>query len=262
MSVRPGKSSPALSGVPPRPLTQRQFDERCAELRRLGASESEISDFKDRVQVKIPPPPALPKPRHGFEKGKSGNPGGRPKELTAVRELARQHTFTALNSLVQISRTGKNETARVQASTAILDRGWGKPVQPLVGDRDWLFPVGEVIEGRAVDEDARQRAIQALEAAFAEARELAPRLTSRLPSEVSEAEQRAASILSAAGEPEGVTLPSRRSGAAQCSRRPGKWTWRRFGQDCRDTPVGPSAQAHEGRVAAPERLRRPRQKDE
>jgi Family of unknown function (DUF5681) len=209
MAVRAGKSSPALSGGAPKPLTQRQYDERCAELRRLGATASEIADFRGRVQIKVPPPLGPPKPRHGFAKGVSGNPGGRPKELTAVRDLARQHTMTALNSLVEISQKGKSETARVLASNSLLDRGWGKPVQPLATDRDWLFPSGEVIEGRVVDEDARQQAIAALEAAFAEARELAPRLTSPLPSDVGEQERRAESILSAAGEPDAASLPER-----------------------------------------------------
>ena len=37
-----------------------------------------------------------------FRKGQSGNPGGRPKILADVRELARAHTAKALNTLVEI----------------------------------------------------------------------------------------------------------------------------------------------------------------
>ena len=29
---------------------------------------------------------------------------------------------------------GKSEAARVAAATALLDRGWGKPTQPIAGD--------------------------------------------------------------------------------------------------------------------------------
>jgi hypothetical protein len=69
-----------------------------------------------------------------FEKGRSGNPGGRPKAYGELRELARQHTMTALQTLVEITERGENESARVTAATAILDRGWGKPAVPIIAD--------------------------------------------------------------------------------------------------------------------------------
>lgn len=67
-----------------------------------------------------------------WEKGQSGNPGGRPKGHGDLRELARQYTEDALKALVEICRNGENEGARVAAANAILDRGWGKPTMAVV----------------------------------------------------------------------------------------------------------------------------------
>lgn len=62
-----------------------------------------------------------------FVKGQSGNPGGRPKEVAEVRDLARQHTAAAIGTLAKIMNDTKaRESARVAAADALLDRGWGK----------------------------------------------------------------------------------------------------------------------------------------
>jgi hypothetical protein len=57
---------------------------------------------------------------------------GKARALLEIRSLARSHTRTALRVLVGIMRS-ENATpaARVSAANAILDRGWGKPTQPL-----------------------------------------------------------------------------------------------------------------------------------
>lgn len=65
-----------------------------------------------------------------FVKGVSGNPGGRPKAIENVRDLARQHTEQALEALVAVVKSPKaSDSAKVQAATALLDRAWGKPHQ-------------------------------------------------------------------------------------------------------------------------------------
>jgi len=64
-----------------------------------------------------------------FQPGQSGNPGGRPKALAEVRDLARQHTAAAIRALLDVMQSSKNPSARVAAATALLDRGWGKATQ-------------------------------------------------------------------------------------------------------------------------------------
>jgi hypothetical protein len=69
-----------------------------------------------------------------FEKGQSGNPGGRPKDLKEIQALAREKSPMALETLAQIASAGKTEPARVAAANAILDRAYGKAPQAVTGE--------------------------------------------------------------------------------------------------------------------------------
>jgi hypothetical protein len=77
------------------------------------------------------PPNKTDRSRDGrFKKGQSGNPGGRPKIFTEVKQAAREHTEAAIETLVSVmDDENATASARVAAAVAILDRGWGKPGQ-------------------------------------------------------------------------------------------------------------------------------------
>ena len=64
-----------------------------------------------------------------FPKGKSGNPGGRPKVLGEVQELARQYAPAAIVELARLALKARNETARIAAIRELLDRGYGRTRQ-------------------------------------------------------------------------------------------------------------------------------------
>ena len=62
--------------------------------------------------------------------GKTGNPGGRPRIMAAVRDIARKSTTLAIETLRTLAADqDAPHAARVSAATALLDRGWGKPMQ-------------------------------------------------------------------------------------------------------------------------------------
>lgn len=81
-----------------------------------------------------------------WAKGQSGNPGGRPKELRKVVALARKRTTVAIKTLEDIMTNGSNEGARVRAAEVLLERGWGKPAQPLEHSGENGQPLGIVVE--------------------------------------------------------------------------------------------------------------------
>ena len=73
------------------------------------------------------------KPRgRPWKKGQSGNPGGRPKDVFGIAELARSFSAEAIEELAAIMRARDlPPRARIAAIDSILDRGLGKPMQPM-----------------------------------------------------------------------------------------------------------------------------------
>lgn len=68
-----------------------------------------------------------------FQAGISGNLNGRPKKTAAEYELqaaCRAKAPEALAVLVRIMESGDNERNQLAAAQMIIERGYGRPVQP------------------------------------------------------------------------------------------------------------------------------------
>ena len=78
-------------------------------------------------------------PRSAFKTGTSGNPGGRPKrtpeekaEELALEAACRAKTKEAVETILQLMRKADKDSVRLAAAEFIIERGWGKAVQPNV----------------------------------------------------------------------------------------------------------------------------------
>lgn len=87
-----------------------------------------------------------------FAKGVSGNAGGRPKVPEELREAFREACPVALKTLVRVVKDPKAKDAdRIRAAEAILDRGYGKPVQAVDVDASAVQQVVFVGENEIAD---------------------------------------------------------------------------------------------------------------
>lgn len=75
-----------------------------------------------------------------FQPGQSGNKVGRPKkteEERTLEQMCRDKTPDALGVLISIMEDGEQERNRMTAAMAIIERGYGKAVQPTtIGNPD------------------------------------------------------------------------------------------------------------------------------
>lgn len=68
-----------------------------------------------------------------FQKGQSGNPGGRPKALADIVALARSHAPNAFFRVVQLVEADDPRVA-LAAAQEVLNRAYGKPAQAMTGE--------------------------------------------------------------------------------------------------------------------------------
>lgn len=103
-----------------------------------------------------------------FQKGRSGNPAGHTPIPADVKEAAKAHTMTAIETLVDEMKNGKNGASRVAAATAILNRGWGAPKQTVDVDvnhkQDWSSMLDALDQWNAGKQLTQTETVQVIEA--------------------------------------------------------------------------------------------------
>jgi hypothetical protein len=89
--------------------------------------------------------------------GVSGNPGGRAKPGSLdIAALARSHAPEAIAALVR----GLNDPKHyVHAAQVLLDRGFGKPTQPLTSDGPPSLSILHLVAAREISERIQQAVI-------------------------------------------------------------------------------------------------------
>lgn len=73
----------------------------------------------------------------GGKRPGAGRPKGSPNKNPApLKQLAREYTEEALNTLLGVMRASDSDAAKVAAANSVLDRGYGKATTVLSGDED------------------------------------------------------------------------------------------------------------------------------
>lgn len=91
-----------------------------------------------------------------WKPGQSGNPGGRAKKTDEDRDviaLCKAKTLDALTVITEIMMHGENERNRLAAALAILERGWGKPMQTTEDKHSGTIEIVWGVEQSVIDTD-------------------------------------------------------------------------------------------------------------
>lgn len=86
------------------------------------------------------------KGRSGGKREGSGRKPGVPNKATAeIKAIARKHGPAAIAECLRIMKNSDSDQARIAAAKEIMDRGYGKPPQAIIGDEDGP-PVKTILE--------------------------------------------------------------------------------------------------------------------
>ena len=101
----------------------------------------------------------MPKSDGGSNPGerRGGRKKGVPNKITAdIKALAQKYLPAAVKELGRLSVSAQNEMARIAAIKELFDRGCGKAVQPVSGDRTSAPVQVELIKRIIVDPDGTE----------------------------------------------------------------------------------------------------------
>jgi hypothetical protein len=91
----------------------------------------------------------------GKRPGAGRKPGAVSKAKRELAEMAKGHAERALQVLANIMEKGESDAARVSAANAILDRGYGRPVQAMQHGSDPDNPLPTAIAVHFVKPDGQ-----------------------------------------------------------------------------------------------------------
>jgi hypothetical protein len=73
------------------------------------------------------------------------------ERIADPRSLARNHTVRAIQTIAGIMDNGQSEDLKLRASDILLQRGWGRPPQPVTGadgEGDIRITIRTILEGK------------------------------------------------------------------------------------------------------------------